>query len=365
MATRPKPKDVIDAEIVQPPSAPTPAPMPEPPSATDSIEAIISGLPSTSSMTVYRADPNQPLEQLFQCHPSTFDLASLAKEHGGGRYRLYFVVDGKPYTNRTVVVPKTKVDGASGESGAVLDVIREGFRHQSEAMLKLAESLRHPPPQAMTMAEMMAGVSGMIASLRDVMRPDHAVPVAPSAPDSIGEKAVELIMKGVTLAQSFRNGEGGEERGLVGVLGDLMKSPMVEAAFKAAVARPVVRAAPTAPTAHAASTVPAVIEVKSLPPEAQMLKYALGRVLAWAESGLAPELAADAVLDQVSPALLKDLLATPDPVAFLAQLEPKVSEHSQWFSDVLAHLKAIVAEESEPEVSTHSEPTTGEPPVVG
>jgi hypothetical protein len=97
---------------------------------------------------------------------------------------------------------------------------------------------------------------------------------------------------------------------------------------------------------------------------AMNMQQAVAFLVGKAAAGADPGLYADLVLDNVPEAMLRQVLAG-DPVAMLAKLDPRVTEHAEWFRELGALLTgALRADDVGPgtDASTHDGQAGGNPP---
>jgi len=75
------------------------------------------------------------------------------------------------------------------------------------------------------------------------------------------------------------------------------------------------------------------------------LQMGLSFLLAQAQQDSDPTVYADVVMDNVPVADLARFVNSADPVAYLANLNPAVRQHEKWFAELVAEVKAQLAEE--------------------
>lgn len=375
MATRPTPRQVSHAkQAAEDVNATDVPPTPEEP---DSLQSLLSELAgsATGKITVYRTGPNQKQTYVFQCAPEAFSLDDLRDRFNGGDFRLYITRNGVLWKNMTVSVePKqsgTSPEAPPSSSDAVLAIMREGFQKQAEVMRELVMRTAAPAPAPVSPLAGM-NIPELVTSLATLMRT-----LAPPQPAANPNQGIELLLKGVELAQTLKEGGGGEEPSLMGLMRDLIKSPLAAQAIAATMQqqtqpqpRPAApRPQPGAPAiphqpAPQPTAAPAPSFAGETPPPAQpetdsvnpILKHYLGMLVSKAENGADPTLYADLVLDNLTEGQLNQLLdAQPSTVDYLIGIEPRVATQRDWFT-VMVNTIALALEPDE-EAQSHIQPT--------
>lgn len=370
MATRPTPRQVSHAKQAAEDANATD--VPPTPAEPDSLQSLLSELAgsATGKITVYRTGPNQKQTYVFQCAPEAFSLDDLRDRFNGGDFRLYITRNGVLWKNMTVSV-EPKQSGASPEappssSDAVLAIMREGFQKQAEVMRELVMRTAAPPPPP---ASPLAGLNipEMITALATFMRTMAPAPAQAQNPD----RAIDMLMKGIELAQSLKSEGGGEEPTMLGLLRDVIKSPMLASAVAATVAQPQAQPRPQprpqpqpgAPAiAHqpqpapapsfAGETAPPAAPQETQPVMNPLLKQYLGLLVQKAATGADASLYADLVLDNLPDALLDQLLnAQPTTVDYLISIEPNVAPHREWFQSMIDTIILALAPEDDAQSS--------------
>lgn len=314
--------------------------------ANDSLVALMAELGSIdgSRCTVHRAEKNQPLEYVFACSPSEFSLDDLRDKYGGGTFRLFVTKPGHTGVWRNMLVHVARTAGtpmAADPNAAMLSVMREGFARQAE-VLKAALAPQVPAGEPVTMATILPQLPAIItaaAAAITALRPPTPAP-APVAQSK--DSGIELFIKGVELAQDLRGGGDGDGGGLMGILREFVKSPMMGAAVQAMAAQPQATHQPTRPALAAPQPQAAPVPAPAPTPTDQpmnapnaALAHYLGMLCAMSQNGKDPALYADLVLDNAPDQLLDELLAADDGVAYLAQYQPQVANHRQWFTQLI------------------------------
>lgn len=329
----------------------------------DALGSLLATIPQAqdSRVTVYRTGPNTKRAYLFQCHPAEFNLDKLREEYGGGDFQLYIKRGAKLWKCPTVTIeaPRKPVapQAQPAPNVAVPDTertLREFIAQQSQVMQailgKLTQTQQIPDPLAM-----VERLSSIMANMRPAQ--------------SGGGMGETLTMAGQLVEMVTKlKGEGGgvseREPGLMDMLMKLVESPVVAQALQNAGKEVATRAALPAPAAPAAPTAPAAPVSTELQGESVgtiqdvMIKHALGQLVGAAQIKVDPDALLDQIYRQTPPAILDTILAKPDPVAFLAEYDQRVSEHKSWFESLLAAIRQDVqAEEKPPQRAGEGEET--------
>lgn len=366
--------------------APAAKPQPEPSDVTDAgetqenqaddLSAVMAELAgsSSSTVTVYRAVKGQNQQYVFKCSPDAFSLDTLRDTYNGGEFRLYITRDGQLWKNRTVhVEPKQASAPVPPTQAAELAAaMREGFAKQAELMAAtlrtLAAPAPPPPPPLLSRIDIPAAitaVSGLLAVLRPPMPPMPA-----PAPGLDAGKSVDLILRGIELGREVKGDGGDGEVTLMGVVKDLLKSPLLAQAVQAATvgARPqasqprpqpqakpqqIPQAVQPQPVPPAASPIPGqVIDNQSFasetqtPMNQQLMTMYLPLLCAKAAEGSDSSLYADLILDSVDADTLHALLAAqPSTVDVLIGYHAGVAAHREWFEEMISTVKEALAED--------------------
>lgn len=371
MATRPQVK-----RMATPPPADTV--IENTPNAPETMESDLQSMmaelagSSSSSVTVYRSNKGQQLAYVFKCTPDAFSLDTLRDKYNGGEFRLFITKEGQLWKNKTVYVePKQASAGEAPPTQAaeLAAVMREGFTKQSELIAGVLRTLASPAPAPAVPTLFsnldLPGVITAVSALLSTLRPPPPQPV----PQGVNpDRAIDMLMKGFELARELKGSEGGAEPTLMGLMSDLLKSPMVGQMVAAAQAQPTAppRIAqqrppqqppkpPAQPLAPPLNTPPVQQPAQSFASETQpepanpMLTQYLGLLCAKAAEGADPSLYADLVLDNLDGDLLDSLLARkPTPVDGLIADYAPVAEHREWFEQLVAIIIEALAPEAPP-----------------
>lgn len=302
---------------------------------------------SNARVTVYRATRNQPQAYMFSCSPEAFSLDDLRDKYNGGEFRLYITRDGRPWRNlRVNVEPKQR--GAEPDAPAPVSelaaVMREGFTQQMELMKQLVAARAPSSFDWRVIAELVPQV---IAALRLI------VPQPAPSPPPAETHAIDMLMKGFELARELRSEASGDD-GLLGVVRDLLKSPLLAQAVAAQQAQPVVPrvvrpAAVTpavTPPAQPAASVPPVTSPSGLtalkekqdmtpPDKYAALKLYASFILQKARAEADPALYADLVLDNAPDDLLNEIRSNPKILDEVCANVPDLIPARAWMAELV------------------------------
>lgn len=359
---------------------PPPANEPPPPDDLQMMMAELAGNTS-SSVTVYRTGKGQPRAYVFKCTPDAFSLDVLRDKYNGGEFQLFITKNGQLWKNKTVFVepPQTRAEPTPPAVPDGLALLREDMRKQAEMMTNVLKTLAAPPPaprpllEGVNLMELVQSAGALLAMLRPPAPPPSSVPV---------ESSINLLMKGFELAREMKADAGGDgDTSLLGIVKELVKSPMLGAAIQAAAAavpqqpqmRPVQPRIPArAPAPPAATATPPTPPAAPAQPSFAgetvhpMMKMYLGQLVAKAAEQSDPGIYADLILDNLDEASIQLLLnAQPTAVDALAQHDPRVLEHREWFEELANILAEALAPDEGPAVPLAPSINAGEDNAAG
>lgn len=298
-----------------------------------------------SSVTVYRAEKNQAMKYMFQCAPENFSIDELRDKHRGGEFRVYIMRNGQLWKNQRLVIDKPEPEviavplmapsGGGGGPGQAseLAVLASAIKEQSALLMRL---LDRPAPSG-DLAGMLTAVAGVFTQLKQAADPP-APP--PPAPPGDGNKAIEMLLKGVELARTL-GGASGEGAGPLDLLRDLITSPLVAQAVKS-VSEPAAHTVSVSrPRAAVPIKPPPVAPIRDAPPAGGLMQ-GLEMLAVLAEQGGSPDDAASLALDYAPPALLDTLLERSDSdlIEYLVTMHPRLGPHRTWCEQTVALIRA-------------------------
>lgn len=354
----------------------------------NSLMAELAGSVS-SNVTVYRTGRGVQRAYVFKCDAASFSLDVLRDKYNGGEFQLFITRDGVLWKNRTVTIepPQAVRDPAPPPTAPAMDAVtllREDLRKQNEMIAGVLRTLAAPAPpprsifEGVNMMELVQSAGVLLNMLRPPPAPQQTPPV---------ETYINALMKGVELAKEVKSEGGESDTGLMGVVKEMLRSPLLATAMQAAASQATapqpqprpqlpVRPRPPAPPVAAAAppvTPPAAPPAESFAGETSdmmpMLKMYLGLLVGKAAAQSDPGIYADLVLDNLSDEQLNQLLdAQPSPVDWLATIDPAVLTHREWFESLIAQVEGALTVDDEQEgVAPLAPPlpTTGQPDASG
>ena len=343
----------------------------------DALAALMQELSGVSSarVTVYRATRNQPQAYMFACSPEAFSLDDLRDKYNGGEFRIYISRDGKPWKNMRVTV-EPKVQSAQPEAPSPIaelaSAMRDGFAQQAE-LLREALTAR-PATPGVDINGLLQTLPSLLQSLRTLTAP----PPTEAAPES---KAIDMLLKGFELAKELRS-EASDDGGLLSVVRDVLKSPLLAQAVAASsasipstpapirttVAAPVAQPVSVPPIAPAAPT-PNVTQPTGV--DMQAMRRYLALLCEKAAAGSDPTLYADLILDNAPEFVIRAVLnRQPSAIDALIADYPPVAQYREFFEELIAALREALDApagsvlQGDADVSTHTyAPGNGTAPV--
>lgn len=364
--------------VARAPAAPAPAPVvdnpaeaPDDDAPVDSLKSVLSQLADSanSNITVYRAERGQKQAYVYQCSPDEFSLDVLRDKYNGGTFRLYISKNGALWRNMVVVVePKHAADPTPPTDAALMMArMQDMMAKQNEAIAAAIRSIAAsaPPPPSpfanLSIPELLTAVTGLIAIVR---------PPAPPPTDPTG-----LLVKGIELATALKGDSSGgdSEPTVMGLLRDLIKSPLAAQAVMAATqAPPQVPQRPAPQVSHVKPPQPGPQATVPQPPaqpaphpampqQAAIMQQYLAILCQKASEGSDPALYADLILDSLDYDTINGLLARqPTPVDALIADFPGVAAHRDWFEQLIATIQSVGGDDTTADEiqSTYVEPAT-------
>lgn len=352
---------------------------------TDAVEVVVK---------VYRVVRNKPLAYVYECSPETFSMDSLRDDYGGGEFRVYIHRGGELIKNvRVMVEPPRKIGNAMpSELESALAALRDRQDKSDKVLEAIAARLAAPPPAAPGLGSMLAqmdlpGVIGAFGSLLKLMTPPPPPPMPAPAPAADPMAGIEMFMKAFELARELQ-GDGGGEKSLMGVVSDLIKSPLLAQAVQAGaqqmqpqlpgpqhrppqqpmmrgpmvpggrvvqtpmgpVHQPAPAHAPAAEVSHA--KLPEGQEMATVDTSAATIMGQMEFLCAQAADGADPELYAGLILDQLDDdTLIRILNMPPDPLTALIDMYPAAEPHREWFAQIIEYVAGAFEETPDPVAS--------------
>lgn len=291
---------------------------------------------------------------LFTIAPDELPIEDRLRDiHGSGRYRGRAYQNGKMMASFEIDIealiepvryqPPSADLPKSGEATSFAQQLEQSNLRMMEMIEKrFAAVAPIAAPPVDPMAQMTQFV-GLFTAMKGLM------PEPPA-------QNMDLILKGIELARDF--GASGET-GLMDIIKEVVKSPMIENALAGmATARPggLAIAAPAAPHLAPAVAPPPMLPANPTPimPAAgpnhqamgqndvnQFVAQQLNTLVALAAAGTDPALIAENVYDNLPDATLEYIVTSPTIIAELTQMNSLVGNHVTWFQHLLDAVKRI------------------------
>jgi hypothetical protein len=274
----------------------------------------------------------------------------LREQFGTGRYRVRVLMNKRLWKRFDIAVERSmqSTPVATIQPQSEMATVLSAIGKTNE---KIFELLSRPQTAIapVSSSDPVAMFKAMVELFKS-MQP--ATPPAPVDSITAPEKAVELIMKGVTLAQSLEG--GGREKGMMDLLSDALNSPIVAKLLEGVTpATPSGIRLPPSPR-RAVPPAPGKEQVKDTPPApeptqdqiaAEQMKRTQAIIL-WlldkANHGSSFETYAEWAFDNLPPPLIQGLLAESDPVASMLTFVPQIASQKQWFTSLIDELRQLV-----------------------
>jgi hypothetical protein len=342
----PAPQPAPPAPAAPPPPSETPDLDDTPPA--DALSAMLAELADGgegSTVTVYRELKGQKPGYLFRTSPEGFSLDKLRDDYNGGDFRLYITRNGVLYRNTLVTVePPIQRAALPAQSVDMAAAVRDAVAPLADAV---ARSLA-PRPSLFDMQrlpEIITATAGAITALRSLIpTPAQAAP----AQRERGE--LDSFLKAFKLAQELQ-GKGSGDDGdvsLMGMIRELIRSPVVLQAVTGALAQAKPAATPRAPMPPAQAALPGAAPVAAAPAAAPAVDAGVAQQVDMlcekADADADPAIYAALIVDNAPRALIEAWLAPDDPVAALAEQWPQIAERREWFLELADALRQELQE---------------------
>lgn len=369
-----------------PPRPPAPAPTPtvvDPGEQLDpsgdpadvALSAMMSELAGTADakVTAYRYKKNEPLSYLFKCHPEAFSLDELRDKYNGGEFKLYIARDGGLWRTMVISVePPARITHEMGGPPANADItiaMREGFERQAKQLSDAIAALR-PTQPALDIPALLMSATSMITALRQASEPSHppAPAPAPPTPQASIESMISLLQKGVELGRDITPGAAGPagDAGFIGLIRDLIRSPMLGTVLEAARAQTAAAVPIPAPPPRATQPAPAAVAVPTPQPSAGVvmltepqLRWIAQQLVPKARNNSNPGLYAEYILDNAPPGQVRAFVLQPDAIEQLVRVNPEVQIYRQWFDALRLALLQMLETEGDTGLTTQDARVNG------
>lgn len=306
---------------------------------------------------VYRVVPNSGvLSWVFDCSPAELPiLARLRDDYNGGKFECRVYKNNRIFRRVTVHVDapnKPKEEPKQSEMAQILKAIADQqaaqFTQLKETLLQIAG--KQPAPQQGPL-EMMTVMLDIMKSMKE-----FTAPINPVVPSLDPEKTIDLIMRGMELG---RESGGGGDDGIMGILKEFVKSPLLGETVKAmsaAQSAPQLAAPanlpvqipaqlPQTPISATPNSVPTQPQVK--PMQNQFIANYVNQLVDRAKRDSDPMLYAHFILDNVPEQIVRENIAREDLIDEFSKYNPLVREHVEWFTELRNNIIALLTEDEE------------------
>lgn len=360
------------------------------PPQVDGLESLMAELSGAiqAKVTVYRIQKSGPQTYVYQCTPEAFSLDDLRDKYGGGDFRLYVTKDGDFYRNLKISVEvKPIVPGAPAPAPSNLtprEAALEARVAEQDKMIQefCRQNLRPERQSLLGDLDLPATITAISAAIVALRPP--APPPPPPAPEGNVDRAIDMLLKGIELAKELKSESSGEGDSMMGVLRDLIKSPMLAqavaagtgTALPAGVFPPTPQALPGGmmpqqpirapqPSPQPTQVLPAKLPDQLAPhdmelqlPKAGTPEFdALGPVIVRylpvlcykAQEGSSAQLYAEVILDSTPEGMIEPILehTTGEIIEYLALLYPPLRNEQPWFVSLIDEMRMMLEEDGE------------------
>lgn len=268
-------------------------------------------------------------------------------ERGGGAYRIRVFKNRRPFTNFRVDIeeqekPPEQIKTGGGDASSIVAAI-------NEANTRFMESMR-------TMLQPIApAAGGTVSQFKEMVELFKLMQPAAAAVPTI-ESSLAILQQGIELGKSVAG--GGSDTSALGVFAEIMKNPAIGTAIGnlAMKAAPGPGATPGAHVAQQGGNGAATIQrtMQAAPPTmpsnvpmdqnavTALINSHIAYLVSRAVNGSDPALYAEYVLDNLPGPTIEVLLASPNVIGELAQINGAVGNHVVWFQNLLNEIRAMV-----------------------
>jgi hypothetical protein len=201
-------------------------------------------------------------------------------------------------------------------------------------MMQIVGRPATPQPSQM---EMMTSMMMLMKSMKDFVAPPQT---------GGGDKMIEMLIKGMELG---RESGGGSETGLMDIVKELVKSPLLGSLAQAATSLPQMTPPQTRQQISApqkTGTIPAQPPTQSQQETTIMhnpvIVHNLKKLIEKAEKDSDPILYAEFILDNVPQSLVQQYIMREDLIEYLSSIDPRVNDYREWFIELRDHIIAVL-----------------------
>lgn len=297
---------------------------------------------------------------LFNITPDELPIMDrLRDEYGSGLYRTRIYKNKKLYRTLGYEIEASRTarmnylsqapENKTSEITLLINALQSQQTAQLNQLKELMMQFAGRQASPINPMEMMSSMMNAMIQMKTFM-----TPATNTAPVMGVEKYMEMFLKGIEISKDI--GGGGGETNLLDVVRDLVKSDWISKAIDATAAQ----SAPQPPPAP--HTLPAPGGIKqspvSQPPvnktpgdetvlKSMMIRNYVGQLVERAERDSDPELYAAFILDNVPEELIKEYIVREDLIAELSKINPKVSEHVDWFMELREAINSMFENDTE------------------
>jgi hypothetical protein len=276
---------------------------------------------------------------LFNCDPSELPIEErLIRDYGTGTYRARVMRNGRLFRqfDIPVLAPAPKQEAPTTDLAAILAAIERSNAAAAERVERFLERVATPGTVTQTQLDPFAMLEKMSTIIANMNR------TAPqAAPSNSLETTLSVVEKIMDMSQNF----GGEKRnaGMMDILRDLVKSPILGQLMEGAAANMAALPRPNSPPPQRVPMQPNAPQTQQPPPPpdnplVQAVRYLVTR----AQANANPSLYAEWLLDNLPPEMAKQLLPQQNLVMQLEQAIPEVTPHRIWFQFVIDEARTMM-----------------------
>ena len=333
-----------------------------------SVMAQVSDAPSDEvTVNVYRpADKGKKLAWLFDVDADTFITEGFTfifhkvrDSYGGGEVRVRVQRGTTPLFNSNVLVeaPKNLPISNGGSSDELKELLRElhlsknnagqdnlttlfleSMQRQNEILMQAVTN--HTSPQQ-SVTDILPQVITMVSDLMNI-----------KGNQSSNSDVLEVFLQGLQMGRDIEPQEKSTSdillNGLETVMNQLQnfnaRAPMLPAQTSAS------QIATEAGIIEEPVNAPVGNPVPAKDAGQQAVAQAINTLCVLAQSGASPQVYAHVVLDRLTDEQAQSLIDDPNALANLQAMYPQMSDHAEWFSELLGYMKeALNFEDEEPQ----------------
>lgn len=304
-------------------------------------------------ISVRRVEKNTgDTELCFKATPTEISGLSdrIIEEYGAGTYEIWIYRNGRRFRKRKLKIAqplKKPVDKLVQESKQDLAaLVSTMMEQQRESMRQMQELLTRQQPAASTTdpVNMMTAMMGAMVQMKEFMQPQQQG-------DQMG-----MFIKGIEIAKDIAS--GGAEKNFHDTVINLAKE-FAPPLIKMAAVEQQAKAAMPQPQQPAPNPNPQQLTQQQEQPQMSeaeqqafiQFKPKVDFLVAKAASGSDPGFMADMILEFVSPDEIRQFIARPDALEYLAHFNPEVKKYAPFFEALRDELQELTKPEPEPDLT--------------